>query len=88
LGVLLDEATHPRTTLPAALSPRDRRILARAFRKLGDSRDFGQALHALREATCELIPAGRIYLLGERDGSPVVGSIVSGGASSNARAAS
>jgi hypothetical protein len=48
------------------------------LRKLGQSCDFDQAVCALREAVEELIPAGRIYLLGEREGGPVVGSIVSG----------
>ena len=57
---------------------RDRAILALARRHVGGSTDFGEALRALREATERLIPAGRVYLLGERGGAPIVGSIVSG----------
>src|SRR5580698_313862 len=62
-----------------ALSARDRRILALALRKLGGAAtDFGEAVRAVREAVDELIPAGRIYLLGAADQGPIVGSIVSG----------
>lgn len=57
---------------------RDRAILALARKHVGESRDFGEALRALREATERSIPAGRVYVLGERSGAPIVGSIVSG----------
>jgi hypothetical protein len=62
-----------------ALSERDRRIIALAHRKLGGMTvDFDEALRALREAVEELIPAGRIYLLGAAELGPIVGSLVSG----------
>ncbi|WP_437660934.1 hypothetical protein [Sorangium sp. So ce1182] len=62
-----------------ALSERDRRIVALARRKLGGvAAGFDEALRALREAVEESIPAGRIYLLGTSELSPVVGSLVSG----------
>jgi len=57
---------------------RDRAILALARGHVASARDFGEALRALREATARLIPAGRVYLLGEHAGAPVVGSIISG----------
>lgn len=57
---------------------RDRTILALAREQVAGSRDFGEAFRALREATERLIPAGRVYFLGERNGAPIVGSIVSG----------
>ena len=62
----------------AHLSPRDRDILGLVRRKLGGVTDFSEALRALREAVEERIPAGRVYLLGSEEGSPVVGSIISG----------
>jgi hypothetical protein len=62
----------------SGVSLRDERILALASRKLASTDDFDSAVRALREAVGELIPAGRVYLLGQRDGAPVVGSIVSG----------
>ncbi|KYF81968.1 hypothetical protein BE11_27780 [Sorangium cellulosum] len=62
-----------------ALSERDRRIVALARRKLGDTTvDFGEAVRALREAVEELIPAGRVYVLGTTELTPVIGSLVSG----------
>ncbi|KYF56915.1 hypothetical protein BE08_15730 [Sorangium cellulosum] len=62
-----------------AISERDRRIVALARRKLGGTRfDFGDAVRALREAVEELIPAGRIFVLGAAELTPVVGSLVSG----------
>jgi hypothetical protein len=62
-----------------ALSERDRRILALARRNLGStSIDFGEAVRVLREAVEQLIPAGRIYLLGTATSGPILGSIVSG----------
>jgi hypothetical protein len=60
------------------LSPRDRRIVALAAQKLGASKDFGDALRALREATEEIIPAGKTFFLGADEHGPMVGSILSG----------
>ena len=75
------------------ISERDRRILARARQKLSKDGaiDWEEALRALREATEELIPNGRIFLLGPRMQrnalsaitppdvlTPLVGSLISG----------
>jgi hypothetical protein len=61
------------------VSARDRRILMLAHRKLGGAGvDFVEALRALEQAVIELIPAGRVYLLGTTQHGPIVGSIVSG----------
>lgn len=67
-----------------AISRRDRQIVELALRKLGGAGfDFGDALRALREATEELIPNGRVYFLGEAAGDdgatsgPIVGSLIS-----------
>ncbi|CAN5921954.1 hypothetical protein BH11MYX3_BH11MYX3_19530 [soil metagenome] len=58
-----------------SVSARDCRIITAARAKLAGARvDFDQALNALREATEEDIPGGRIYYLG--DG--VIGSLISG----------
>jgi hypothetical protein len=63
----------------AGLSDRDRRILTLALRKLGGAApDFDEALRAVREAVGELIPAGRVHLLGAGGHGPIVGSIISG----------
>lgn len=68
---------------PAALglSTRDASILAAMLHKLdgcGGGFDFDDAARALHESVMELIPAGRIYLLGATDRGPIVGSIISG----------
>ena len=63
---------------PLAVSARDRRIIERAQRLLGGSADFGDALRALREATEEIIPDGKVFFLGGTPDSAIVGSIVSG----------
>ena len=67
-----------------AISRRDQQIVELALRKLGRADfDFGDALRALREATQELIPDGRVYFLAEgadADGAPrgpIVGSLIS-----------
>jgi len=61
------------------VSARDRDIIASALRKLGGvAGDFGEAVRALREATEELIPAGRTYFLGATAEGPIIGSIISG----------
>jgi hypothetical protein len=66
------------------VSRRDRKIVELALRKLGRATfDFGDALRALREATEELIPDGRLYFLAEAAGDdgdedgPIVGSLIS-----------
>jgi hypothetical protein len=56
----------------------DRAILSLARRSVGSSNDFGEAVRALGHATERLIPAGRVYILGEYADSPIVGSVVSG----------
>jgi hypothetical protein len=72
-GVRRDASTRVR------LSTRDQSIVALACQKLANSTvQFGDALRALREATEELIPAGRTYLLGTCHAGPIVGSIISG----------
>ena len=59
------------------VSRRDRQILGLALRKLGGVRfDFCDALFAVREATEELIPNGRVFFLGASSG-PMFGSIIS-----------
>lgn len=67
------------TSADLSLSHRDRRILDLARAKLHGARvDFSEAMRALREAAEELIPDGRVFLLGIADGGPIIGSIVSG----------
>lgn len=71
-------AIAPARRLPG-VSPRDRLILSLVARRIGTTRlDFSEALRALSEATAELIPAGRIFLLGEAENGRIVGSLVSG----------
>jgi hypothetical protein len=61
------------------LSARDQRILALTRRRLdGAHVDFQEALRVLRASVEELIPAGRVYLLGATANGPIVGSLVSG----------
>jgi hypothetical protein len=65
----------------AGLSARDRRILELTRRELGgEAFGFDGARRAPARAVAEVIPAGRIYVLGAGEGGPVpvVGSIVSG----------
>ena len=58
---------------------RDRRIIVLARSKLFGSRcDFERAIRALCEALEELIPAGRVFVLGAGERGPIVGSLVSG----------
>ena len=62
-----------------SLSDRDLVIVRHALRKLGSDRfGFGDAVRALTDATEEIIPSGRCYLLGEPLGAPIIGSRVSG----------
>jgi hypothetical protein len=63
---------------PLAVSARDRRIIARAQRLLGGGTAFGEAVRALRQATEELIPDGKVFFLGGTPDSAIVGSLVSG----------
>ena len=61
------------------LSRRDRRIIQHALTKVGGTRmSFGDAVRALQEAAQEVIPSGRIFLLGSDDHGPIIGSLVSG----------
>jgi hypothetical protein len=69
------------------ISRRDQQIIGLALRKLGRARfSFEEALRALREATEELIPDGRVYFLGVPGAAgsegtasgPIVGSLISG----------
>jgi hypothetical protein len=76
--MLLEEPILPDPLERLGFTPRDRAILALARRTVGESHDFGEALRALRDATERLIPAGRVYVLGESAGAPIIGSIVSG----------
>jgi hypothetical protein len=70
---------HSATFTHPGLSERDRAIFARVCRRLeGAPVDFDQASRALREAVEELIPSGRVYLLGAIESGPVVGSLISG----------
>ena len=62
-----------------SLGDRDRRIIDLALSKVHGARvDFGEAMRALREAAEELIPGGRVFLLGTTDSGPIVGSLLSG----------
>lgn len=62
-----------------AISDRDRRIIDRALLKLGVTRvDFDEAMRALRESVEEVIPDGRVFLLGHTEHGPIIGSIISG----------
>lgn len=63
------------------LSPRDRAILALTSKLLGENRrtDFGETVRALFEATATIIPAGRVFLIGQqKNGSPIFGSLITG----------
>jgi hypothetical protein len=61
------------------ISARDIRILALAREKLGAREaTFAEVARSLAAAVAEVIPAGRIFLLGDRGGAPIVGSIISG----------
>jgi hypothetical protein len=69
---------RPERLVPIAFSARDRLIIALTRRKLGGAAPaFDEALRALREAVEEVIPAGRVYLLGAAECGPIVGSLVS-----------
>ncbi len=62
-----------------SLTRRDRLIVLLARRKLaGANVGFPEAVRALREAVEESIPAGGVFLLGEVERRPIIGSIVSG----------
>jgi hypothetical protein len=55
------------------LSARDEQILALARSPLHT--DFASAVRALHDAVLAVIPAGRIYVLGD---GPIIGSLISG----------
>jgi len=57
---------------------RDRRILRLALRKLNGEDDFAEAVRALHEAVTELIPSGRVYVIGHDARGPIVGSLITG----------
>lgn len=61
-----------------AISNRDRRIIEQALRKLGGHSNFHEAMRALRESVEEVIPDGRVFLLGHTEHGPIIGSIISG----------
>ena len=64
---------------PLAISERDRSIVEAARAKLRGARaDFADAARALREAVEELIPGGRVFVLGATARGPIIGSLVSG----------
>jgi hypothetical protein len=73
---MLSLVSPPDWAAHLALSARDRDILAWT-RRLYDGGDFDQTVRALSDATKIVIPAGRIYVLGSRDGAPIYGSLVS-----------
>lgn len=62
------------------LTSRDRQILTLARRRLLGAADcrFEEAARALREATEEVIPAGRVFFLGGGDRGPILGSLITG----------
>lgn len=65
--------------LVRTLSQRDRKILAIAASKLAPRiGEFATVLAALREATEETIPGGRVFVLGSTADGPIFGSIISG----------
>lgn len=69
----------PRIPWRFALTDRDRRIIERALEKIGGAEiDFAEAMRAMREAVEEEIPDGRIFLLGNTEHGPMLGSIISG----------
>ena len=71
---------HASIAAPALqLSRRDALILASTLEKL-DARtfDFDEAVRALHESVVELIPAGRIFVIGNTRTGPILGSIISG----------
>jgi hypothetical protein len=69
---------HEIITSLDALSARDRRILALAMQKAGRGAQFADLARALRDATAEVIPAGRVFYLGRTADSPILGSLISG----------
>lgn len=75
---LLDQRDPGEAARLGALSKRDAQILALTQRLLRDEpASFAETVRALRAATEELIPAGRVFHLGSLGGSPVIGSLIS-----------
>ena len=60
------------------MHPRDAEILALARRLLGPRTGFDQVVTALERAVVRVIPAGRVFVIGEDSHGPIVGSAISG----------
>ncbi|MEO8706045.1 MAG: hypothetical protein ABI867_38805 [Kofleriaceae bacterium] len=56
------------------LTRRDQRIIELARGKLAGAAHFDEAVRALADAVAEVIPAGRVYVLG----GGAIGSLISG----------
>jgi len=57
---------------------RDARILALARRLAGPRPSFSDAVGALSDAVTQIIPAGRVFVIGTTSNGPIVGSAISG----------
>lgn len=60
------------------MHPRDARILALARRLVGPRPTFADAVGALSAAVTQIIPAGRVFVIGNDAVGPIVGSAISG----------
>ncbi|MCU0675074.1 MAG: hypothetical protein MUE69_20065 [Myxococcota bacterium] len=60
------------------MHPRDARILALARRLVGPRPSFSGAVGALSAAVTQIIPAGRVFVIGTTPDGPIVGSAISG----------
>jgi hypothetical protein len=60
------------------MHPRDARILALARRLVGPRPSFSDAVGALSAAVTQIIPAGRVFVIGTTLDGPIVGSAISG----------
>ena len=60
------------------MHPRDARILELARRLAGPRPSFSDAVGALSAAVTRIIPAGRVFVIGETPDGPIVGSAISG----------
>lgn len=59
------------------MHPRDARILALARRLAGPRPSFPDAVGALSAAVTQIIPAGRVFVIGTAPDGPIVGSAIS-----------